>query len=255
MSGNESSSSADGSSKREREKEDDGTGMFKKPKKISKSSPLRAHREGEDKLDRLLQMMEGMKIEMAEMRREQKEYVQLIKEIKEENQILKRECEKNKMENEEAKREIKDLRKTISYLEREKKEKNLVMYGWHMEVQDPGQLAVSVRNFIEQSLALEVQVKAAHKLGERTCLVELQNRQDKENIMKNKHKLRYLEGNKVFLGNDLTVEERMMQQQIRIRAREERKGGKTVRVGFSRLIINGEEWKWNRNTNKLEKKN
>lgn len=58
---------------------------------------------------------------------------------------------------------------------------------------------------------------------------------------------------RVYINHDLTVREREMQKQIRHRAQMERKDGKTVKVGIGRVTIGEDVWKWNRDTNSLER--
>ena len=194
-----------------------------------------------------------MKGEMSEIRKGQKEYREEILAIKREHESLKREFELSRRENEEIRGELNSLKKTIERLERDKREKNVVMTGLKIDTADTKTLRETTEKFLEQHLEVKVRVKAAHKLGQRTCLVQLENLQDKEDIMRNKQKLKKLSGGVVYINNDVSVEERNMQKQIRERAREEKKRGKTVKVGFHRIEIEGEEWKWNRNLNELER--
>ena len=251
MKGGESSSSVD-DKKRGREQDDVTGDIFRKSKRTTRS-PLKSHRDNEEKLNQILNTVQEMKEVITEMRKEQQEYREEMLEIKRENENLKREFELSRRENEEIRGELNSLKKTIDRLEREKREKNVVLTGLKMDTADTKTLRKSTENFLEQHLEVKVKVKAAHRLGQNTCLIQLENLQDKEDIMRNKQKLRKLSSGIVFINNDLSVEERIMQKQIRERAREERKRGKTVKVGFHKIVIEGEEWKWNRNLNKLEK--
>ncbi|KAK9730072.1 hypothetical protein QE152_g15506 [Popillia japonica] len=61
-----------------------------------------------------------------------------------------------------------------------------------------------------------------------------------------------MKGNKVYINNDQTIQEREIQKFIRDRAREERQRGKSVIVKYQRLIIDGKQWKWNTNRDALE---
>lgn len=249
--GDESSSSVDSANKRGRE-EDGIEGIFKKSRKTTRS-PLKTHKASEEKLDKILGIMQEMKTEMMEMRKEQREYREEMIAMRRENENLRKDCEITKRENQEIKNELNGLKKAIDRLEGEKREKNIVMTGMTIDSTDPKILTETVSNFLKEHLGVRVEIKSAHRLGQKTCLIQLNNVEDKENIMYNKHKLKKLEGETVYINNDLSVTERDMQRQIREKAREERKLGKTVKIGFSKVTINGEEWKWNRRTTKLEK--
>lgn len=255
--GDESSSSVDGSDKkrqREGEGEGDVAAAFQKSRKIYRSPP-KSHRDNEGKLDRLLLMLGEMKKEMGEMRREQKEYVAEIIAVKKENEKLKKECESRKVESEEMKRELDGLKRVVGSLEREKRERNIVITGRSVEEESPRKLAEDIGKFLEEHLGVRTQVRAAYRLGQKVCLAQFDSLQEKERIMKNKHKLKDFSGERIYINNDLTLEEREMQKQIRGRAREEKSEGKLVRVGLGRITIDGREWKWNRGAGKLEAKN
>jgi hypothetical protein len=69
-------------------------------------------------------------------------------------------------------------------------------------------------------------------------LVELKNMDEKRKLMMAKKRLI---GTKIYVDDDLTVEERGVQWRIRERAAEERKKGKVVKVGYRKVMI-GNEW-------------
>ena len=52
-------------------------------------------------------------------------------------------------------------------------------------------------------------------LSQRICLVELENKEDKIRIVKNKNKLRKLTGKMIYIDNDYTVKEQQIQRNIR----------------------------------------
>ena len=61
-----------------------------------------------------------------------------------------------------------------------------------------------------------------------------------------------LKGTAVYVDDDLTEEERDVQRELRVRAREERKKGVDVWVGYRRIKIAGVLWVWD--DGKLSKK-
>ncbi|KAK9758999.1 hypothetical protein QE152_g331 [Popillia japonica] len=85
---------------------------------------------------------------------------------------------------------------------------------------------------IEKSLGIQIKTKAVKKLGPKTYLIELTSIEDKIKIMKNKSKLKEYTEEKVYINDDMTKEEREIQEKIRRKAKEERMKGKTVKIGF-----------------------
>lgn len=67
--------------------------------------------------------------------------------------------------------------------------------------------------------------------------------------MKNK---RRLEGTDCYIENDLTKEERGIQTELRKRAREEVSKGHTVKIGYKKIQINGQWYKYNEEVSKNE---
>ncbi|KAK9727415.1 hypothetical protein QE152_g19188 [Popillia japonica] len=47
--------------------------------------------------------------------------------------------------------------------------------------------------------------------------------------------------------------EKEKQKQIREMALKEKREGKMVKIGYNKITVDGEEWRWNRNEEKLDK--
>jgi hypothetical protein len=77
-------------------------------------------------------------------------------------------------------------------------------------------------------------VKNATKIGDKTCLIQLENTTDKIAIMKNK---RNLKDEKIYINEDWSRWEREIQTTIRTIAKEEEMKGSSRRA-------DNEEWKW-----------
>ena len=77
--------------------------------------------------------------------------------------------------------------------------------------------------------------------GKELIVAKVASVAEKIEVMKNKGKLK---GKWIYIDDDLTKEERETQSEIRKQAREERDKGKTVKVGYKKLIINGTLFKW-----------
>lgn len=256
MESNKEGYSTDDSTKRMRDEDEEEKNVGTKSRKIVKT-PTKVK---EDKLDKILRVMEEMKLEMSDMkgdtkalRREQREFKDEIMKLKQENRELKEKYDEIKQEKDEIKKELKEIRKNIEWVEKDKKKNNFVMSGMVIESNNSEQLKQNVTRFIEHNLQVKINVKAVHKLAERACLVELENGVEKQDVMQNKFKLKKLREQRIFIDNDLTRNERVMRKQIRALAEEERKSGKLVKIKFSKLIVDGQVWKWNMDMGKLEK--
>lgn len=67
-------------------------------------------------------------------------------------------------------------------------------------------------------------------------MVKIENNEKRKEIMKNKYKLK---GEKIFIENDLSQEERKTQEKINRQAKEKKEKGEEVKVGMGRVKING----------------
>ncbi|KAI4463165.1 retrotransposon gag protein [Holotrichia oblita] len=231
--------------------------FFKKSAKIprtpSKSKDKAEEKtRADEKMDRMLEMMENMTKEVALIRTEQREFNEKLRRLKDENETLKKENEKIKEESVQTKKVLVDLQTRIEFLEKEKRRNNLIISGLKIETEKTEERKAEINGFIRRELNVGVSIKTVAKLGEKTYLIALENTEEKLAIMKNKNKLRHMKGNKVYINNDQTIQEREIQKFIRDRAREERQRGKSVIVKYQRLIIDGKQWKWNTNRDALE---
>ena len=71
--------------------------------------------------------------------------------------------------------------------------------------------------------------------------VELNTFEENINVMKNKSKL---QGQECFIDDDMTLNEREIQAELRKLAREEKEKGNSVKVGYQKLQINGNWVNW-----------
>lgn len=96
--------------------------------------------------------------------------------------------------------------------------------------------------FIEKELGIDA-IISARKLGDRICLIELNDVTDNEKVMKNKSKLKGHTGEKIFINEYMTKSDRNAQQILRAKVREERLKGKNVKIGHQKLKTGNEEWR------------
>jgi hypothetical protein len=73
--------------------------------------------------------------------------------------------------------------------------------------------------------------------------------------MLNKSKLKKKKDERMYIDNDLTKEERETQKKLRELAREERNRGKRIKIGYRKIQINGEWFRWDDEREENLKKN
>ncbi|KAL3282434.1 hypothetical protein HHI36_005621 [Cryptolaemus montrouzieri] len=167
-------------------------------------------------------------------------------ELKKENKIL---IEQNR----EMECKLELLGDRIDKLENEKRPNNSIVQGLRIKSENQDELKTEIAETIKKHLGIEVKITGASKLGPKTCLVELENAEEKKNVMINKNKLGRLVGEKICINDDLSKKDRVIQGRIRGIASSERKDGKNVKIGYRKLFIEGEKWVLNDNQIRLEK--
>lgn len=199
----------------------------------------------EEKLDLIIEMMTDMKEEFKQMKIKQRECHEELKKVRDENKIIHEENAKLKKENKEIKENARKIDERLEKMERQMRKNNVVMTGLRIDTEDKIMLKQAVEKIMEENMGMRIQVKSASKLGERTCLIELREEKDKEEVMKNKSKLKNIIGEKIYINNDETRMEREKNICIRTRAKEEQKKGNNVKIGYNKININGQTWRWN----------
>lgn len=238
--------------------------VFDRSKRINRT-PTKGVRNMDEKMDVLLKEIREMRVhteqvreinnEVKQMRVEMKEYREEVRQLKKENANLKEECNKVDIENKELKKEMGKLKSSMEIMEKRSKENNVIITGILIDTTEGILLEQSMSNFFRQHLELNIKPKRAIKLGPKICLVELNTEQEKRDIMQNKRKLRNIKEEKIFINEDLTRAEREMKKEIKARAQEEMAKGKEVKMGFKKVIIDGQEWRWSKEESKLVAKN
>lgn len=122
-----------------------------------------------------------------------------------------------------------------------------------VDAYDPHILKVDMEKLMKEHMELEINLKDAKKLGPRTCLITMNSVEDKIKVMKNKSKLRTCQ-KRIYINDDMTKEERKVQEKVRIRAREEKAKGRRVKLGFQKVKIDDEQWIWSKEEKELVKK-
>jgi len=93
---------------------------------------------------------------------------------------------------------------------------------------------------IKNKLGVECIVSEVRKSGP-VIVARIEGEEGKREIMRNKFKLK---GEKLFIENDLSYEERKMQEKLSRWAKEKKAGGTEVKVGRGRLRIGGKWITW-----------
>ncbi|KAJ3616643.1 hypothetical protein MTP99_015968 [Tenebrio molitor] len=122
--------------------------------------------------------------------------------------------------------------------QREKKERknNVIITGIGAI---SGNVERGVEEWLEREIGVKVNVKEAFKINkDKMMLAKIENWEQKKNIM---------------LNDDLTKEERETQKKLRELAREERDRGKRVKIGYRKIQINGDWFRWDKRQEKLKK--
>lgn len=235
--------------KRDRENYDEYE--FGRSKRIQRTPPKHT-KQPEEKLDMILKLMQEMKTdlrnEIQQVRADQKLYAEEIMNLRRENEELKN-------DNKKIKEEISQIKQRLEYMEKDKRKNNVVLSGLRMDTADTTILRNKMENFIKTNLNLNISVENARKIGDWHCLIELKNERVKQEIMENKHKLRDIPNERIYLNNDSTKEERRIQKELRKFAKSEKEKGKETKIGYNKVTINGEEWRWDQIREKLIKTN
>lgn len=250
----------DENSKRKREagKED----PFNRSKKTART-PVKTNSKSEDKFEAILSQLREIKIEtgqikeikddMRKMRSEIQEYKEEVHRLRKDNENLKNECKSIKEENLKIKNELQEMENRIEMIEKVSKENNIIVTGLEIDQYDTEALTEKMGDVFKDHLQVEVNIKKAFKLGKKTCLIELNNSEDKKAVMQNKYKLKENKNESIFINDDLTKREMNINKEIRSLAKKEKDSGKKVKIGYRKLTINDEVWRWNKSKEKLEK--
>jgi hypothetical protein len=248
------------SSKRERE-EGRTSKEGKNPLRNSsrtRRSPNRSEEENQSK-----EMDKEMKTTMIrEMREEIKTLRKELAAVREENGELRKELttvrEEMRGREEKGQLEKADWMKRMEMIEekmelREKKERknNVIITGIGAI---SGNIERGVEEWLEREIGVKVNVKKAFKINQdKMMLAKIESWKQKKNIMLSKSKLKEKKGERMYIDDDLTKEERETQKKLRELAREERDRGKRVKIGYRKIQINGDWFRWDKRQEKLKK--
>jgi len=138
-------------------------------------------------------------------------------------------------------REVERVRKWVNEREREGRKENVVIRGVEMpeEVTSEKKKRIEwVKELIRNKIGVECEISDVKKSGP-VIVARIVGEEGKKKVMSNKYKLK---GGKIFIENDLSFEERKIQEKMNRWAKGKRAEGVEVKVGRGRLRIRG-KWK------------
>ncbi|KAF2901652.1 hypothetical protein ILUMI_04530 [Ignelater luminosus] len=184
--------------------------MFARSKKMPRTSEKK--QKGEEKLDALMIIMKTLVQDVKKIRKQQKDYQEEIRQLKIVNKEIKKEIEI-------LKNEIKKMTIRLETIEGEKRKNNVVIQGLGIDTTNGKEIKEEIKSFIEKQLGMDVEIKNAKKLGNKACLLELGSETEKQEIMKNKGKLKSIRNEKIYINDDMTKNERKVQGKIKSKNR------------------------------------
>lgn len=140
---------------------------------------------------------------------------------------------------------------TTEQLERKRRLKNFIISGMAFKAAGGIDLCREVNEFLYVTLQVSITVTNVTKVDRTTFVVQAGHFSQKLQVMRNRRKLNYVEGMIVQIYPDYTEREKQIQAHIQRAANEARRNGSVVRAGYMKLYIDGRQWAWNEEKNKL----
>ena len=172
----------------------------------------------------------------------------MLEEVKSTHNLLRMENEGLKKEVQEMKGKILQLEKKEESREKEERKNNIIVTfkpdkASSKNKEDIQKCAKEVCKKIgEDDIDVErILFVKENRRGMTVVGMKIRDFQQKQKIMQNKFKLK---GSETYIDNDLTKKEEYIQKQLRDLAKEKKRNGCQVKVGYNKLIINGKVQNW-----------
>jgi hypothetical protein len=186
--------------------------------------------------------------ELAAMREENGELRKELVTVREE---MRRREEKGQVEKADWTKRMKMIEEKMEQREKKERKNNVIITGIGAK---SGNIERGMEEWLEREIGVKVNVKEAFKINkDKMMLAKIESWEQKKNILLNKSKLKEKEDERMYIDDDLTKEEREIQKKLRELAREERNRGKRVKIGYRKIQINGEWFRWDEREEKLKK--
>jgi hypothetical protein len=186
--------------------------------------------------------------ELAAMREENGELRKELVTVREE---MRRREEKGQVEKADWTKRMKMIEEKMEQREKKERKNNVIITGIGAK---SGNIERGMEEWLGREIGVKVNVKEAFKINkDKMMLAKIESWEQKKNILLNKSKLKEKEDERMYIDDDLTKEERETQKKLRELAREERNKGKRVKIGYRKIQINGEWFRWDEREEKLKK--
>lgn len=137
-----------------------------------------------------------------------------------------------------SEREVNIIKIWMEEKDKEDRHKNIVVKG--LTWKEEGDRRKQVEEYIKKKLGVDCKLKKC-KLSGKVIVANLASEEEKKEIKRNKYKLK---GEKVFIENDLSWEERRVQEEMNKWVRKMRERGEEGKVGRGRVKIGGVWKRW-----------
>ena len=181
--------------------------------------------------------MEGLAMEMSKNMKE---------EFKKRDSIWEEEKRELKNKIEEMSEVIMDLKKKENMRRCKESRKNVILTGTAINVKDKSEqnLKRQVNHIFQEKIGVQVKVKKVQYLTKNRrekpiIRVELKDESDKGVLMRSKARLKE-QRQDLYIDDDLTKEDRLIQCQLRKYANDQRALGKLVKVGYRGVLMDGQ---------------
>lgn len=129
------------------------------------------------------------------------------------------------------------IKKLVASKEREERKCNIAVKGLCV-VDDMRQNKLTVEKLIRDKLEIDCGIISCRRSGV-VLVAKVESEGKKKEIIQNKY---ILKSETIFIENDLSWEERKIQERMNRWAKDQREKGKDIRIGFGRVKIDG-MWK------------
>lgn len=183
------------------------------------------------------------------MRREFHEKLEEKSKELQEKQKRETEAEQGRSNNKEDEKARKEIKWIVEEADRDKRKKNITISGTDFQNKD------QLKEWINRKLGVNVTIRKIWKIinKEKTIGAQLETIEQKQEIMRNKKKLRS-EKDKVYINNDETWAERQNRREVYRKSKELEKEGKRTKIRYNRIETDTEEYYWNEKAEKWFRK-
>lgn len=124
--------------------------------------------------------------------------------------------------------------------ERERRKNNVIIKGIGTSERID---KTKIEEWVEVKCGVKVRLNKIWIIKGKSKMVgaECRSKEEKDGVMENKKKLK---GSEFYVDNDLTYKERRNKEELWKLAKKYREQGKIVKIGYNKLIIEEEEFKW-----------